>query len=282
MQKAIEKARVLIEALPYITKFHNQIVVIKYGGSAMIEDALTEAVAQDIALMKYIGLKPVIVHGGGKEITKWLEKLGKKAEFVDGLRVTDEETMEITEMVLIGKVKKDIINKITHFGGKCVGLSGKDGQMILAQQKHEDLGLVGDITKVNTSLMTTLIEDGYIPVISPIGVGEDGTSFNINADHAAAAVAGALNAAKLVLLTDVNGVMNKEGKLIQKLKLNDIDALIENETISGGMIPKVHCCREAMEKDVKSAHIVDGRVEHSILLEIFTDQGIGTMVLGDD
>ncbi|MFH1428467.1 MAG: acetylglutamate kinase [Candidatus Margulisiibacteriota bacterium] len=281
MQEAIEKARVLIEALPYITRFHGQTIVIKYGGSAMIDDSLTKAVAQDVALMKHIGLKPVIVHGGGKEITKWLEKVGKKAEFVNGLRVTDEETMEITEMVLIGKVKKDIVNRITSFGGKCVGLSGKDGQMIIAKQKHQDLGLVGEITKINTSLINTLIEDGYIPVISPIAVGEDGsTSFNINADHAAAAVAGALNAAKLLLLTDVKGVLNKEGKLIQKLKLNEIDSLIENGTISGGMIPKVHCCREAMEKNVKSAHIIDGRVEHSILLEIFTDSGIGTMVQG--
>ncbi|MFC1595939.1 acetylglutamate kinase [Candidatus Margulisiibacteriota bacterium] len=279
MQKAIEKARVLIEALPYITKFQNQIVVIKYGGSAMVNDALTAAVAQDIALLKYVGMKPVIVHGGGKDITRWLEKLGKKAEFVDGLRVTDEETMEITEMVLLGKVKKGIINQVSKFGGKCVGLSGKDGQLILTKQKNEELGFVGDITTINTAILDTLMNDNYIPVISPVGMGEDGVSHNINADHAAAAIAGALKATKLILLTDVKGVLDKEQKLIQKVKLDNIDKLIEDSTISGGMIPKVHCCREALAQNVQSAHIIDGRVEHSILLEVFTDEGIGSMVI---
>ena len=281
MKTAIEKARVLIEALPYISHFQGQVMVIKYGGSAMVDPALTEALAQDVTMLRLVGIKPVIVHGGGKDITKWLEKIGKKAEFVDGLRVTDAETMEITEMVLIGKVKKDIINKISHFGGKCVGLTGKDGQLIQAKQKNVDLGLVGEITNINTAILNTLIDDGYIPVISPIGVGQDGTSYNINADYAASAIAGALKASKLMLLTDVQGVLNKEKELIQKIPVNNIEDLISDGTISGGMIPKVRCCEQALAQHVASAHIIDGRIEHSILLEIFTDQGIGTMVLNN-
>ncbi|MFA5929147.1 MAG: acetylglutamate kinase [Candidatus Margulisiibacteriota bacterium] len=278
-EEAIAKARVLIEALPYITRFQGQIIVLKYGGSAMLNDPITAAVAQDISLLKYVGLEPVVVHGGGKEITKWLERIGKKAEFVDGLRVTDKETMEVTEMVLIGKVKKDIMHNITKFGGKCVGLTGKDDQLMMAKQKKESLGFVGEITKINNKLIKNLIEDGYIPVISPIGVDENGTTYNINADTAAAAIAGSLQAEKFVLLTDVAGVLDKTKKLIQKVKLEEIDNLIADGTITGGMIPKIECCRAAMNQNVKSAHIIDGRIEHSILLEIFTDQGIGSMVI---
>ena len=279
MQKAIEKARLLIEALPYIKRFYGQVIVIKYGGSAMVADDLKAAVAQDIALLKYVGMKPVVVHGGGKEITKWLEKLGKQASFVDGLRVTDAETMEITEMVLIGKVKKDIMNQLTQYGCKTVGVSGKDGQLISAVQKNKDLGLVGDITHINTALLETLMADDYIPVVSPIGVGADGQSYNINADHAASAIAGALKATKLILLTDVQGVLDQAKQLIQKVSLEKVPGWITDGTITGGMIPKVNCCREALDQGVDSAHIIDGRIEHSILLEIFTDQGIGSMVV---
>jgi acetylglutamate kinase len=279
MQKAIEKARVLTEALPYIKRFAGQVVVIKYGGSAMVADELKAAVAQDIALLKFVGMKPVIVHGGGKDITKWLERVGKTAQFVNGLRVTDAETMEITEMVLIGKVKKDIMNQLTAFGCKTVGLSGKDGQLIVAKQKSPELGLVGDVVTINTDILKTVMADDYVPVISPIGVGEDGQSYNINADHAASAIAGALQATKLILLTDVAGVLGADKQLIQKVYLDQIPSLIDNGTISGGMIPKVQCCQEALDQGVQSCHIIDGRIEHSILLEIFTDQGIGSMVL---
>jgi len=278
MKKAIEKAKLLIEALPYIKEFHNQIVVIKYGGSAMINMQLQKAVAQDIALLKYVGIKPVIVHGGGKEISNWLNKLGKDTEFVDGLRVTDKETMEITEMVLLGKVKKSLMFLINQFGCQCVGISGKDANFIVAEQKSEKLGYVGNITDINTDLLYALLDKNYIPVISPVGIGHTGDSFNINADLAASAIAIALNATKLILLTDVIGVLDSKNELVQKIKTSQIDAMIKDKSISGGMIPKLQCAKSAVENNVQSAHIIDGRVEHSILLEIFTNQGIGSLI----
>jgi len=284
MEKYIEKAKVLIEALPYIKDFYGKTLVIKYGGSAMLDENIRETVIQDIVLMKLIGINVVIVHGGGPEINKMLKQLGKETEFINGLRVTDEETMEVVQMVLAGKINKDIVGYIQSNGLKAVGICGKDGNLLQAQKKlidGNDVGFLGEIVNVDTSLIETLIEKDFIPVISPIGTDDNKNSYNINADYAAASIAGALKAQKLIFLTDIEGVIkdiDDKSSLISSLKVSEVPELIENKVISGGMIPKVDCCVEAIKKGVKSVHILDGRTEHSLLLEIFTQKGIGTIV----
>lgn len=276
-----QKASVLVESLSYIKAFHGQTVVIKYGGNAMINEDLKQAVIKDIVLMKYVGMNPVVVHGGGPEITSMMDRLGKKAEFVEGLRVTDQQTMEITEMVLCGKISNEIVTLMNQNGVKAIGISGKDGGIIQTIQKDKKLGLVGEITSINTDLIKTIIQKGYTPVVSPIGNGPSGESHNINADDVAAKLAIALRAKKIVLITDVEGVL-KDSKdpasLISHIKTNEIHKYIETGIIKGGMIPKIQCCLDAVTKGVERAHIVDGRKPHSILLEIFTDDGIGTMI----
>lgn len=294
MKNAVEKAGILIEALPYIKKFYGKTVVIKYGGHAMINDELKQAVINDVILMKLIGINPVIVHGGGPEITDMLARLQIPSQFVGGSRVTDAATMEIVEMVLVGKINKEIVALINRHGGKAVGLSGKDATLIEAvkkmgksidasgQEQIQDIGFVGDVQKINPEIIQTVISEGYIPVVAPVGVGTEGESYNINADYVAGAVAAALGAAKLILLTDVEGIFkdyNNKESLISELKLNQVTGLITRGTISGGMIPKVECCVQAIEAGVTTTHILDGRIPHSILLEIFTDKGIGTMVV---
>lgn len=291
MQKLIDKANILIEALPYIQRFSNKTVVIKYGGNAMVDERLKESFANDIILLKLIGINPVIVHGGGPQIGKVLEEMGRKTNFIQGMRVTDSETMNVVEMVLGGKVNKEIVGNINHFGGKAVGLSGKDGNLILAQKMEMkrinpdtltpeiiDVGMVGEVVKINPAVLTALEENNFIPVIAPVGVGVNGETFNINADLVAGRVAGALKAEKLILLTDIEGVKNKQGKLISTIDIDDVAGLINDGTIGGGMIPKVTCCVDAINEGVKKAHIIDGRMEHACLLEIFTDLGIGTAV----
>ncbi len=273
-------AEVLIEALPYIKKFSGEIIVVKYGGAAMVENSLKEKVMQDVALLKYVGMHPVIVHGGGKEITRWLEKVGKKATFIDGLRVTDAETIEIAEMVLVGKISKELVYLISKFGGNAVSLSGKDGGLVLARKMKtkNDLGFVGEVASVNTRVIKHLIEDGYIPVISSIGVDKQGQTYNINADTFASALAGALHAKKLMMLSDVPGVLDKLKRLIKEIKDTEVKNLIRNKTITGGMIPKVQGAVASLKEGVQSVHIIDGRVEHSVLLELLTDHGVGTMI----
>lgn len=289
----LEKANVLIEALPYIQQFHGKTVVIKYGGSAMVNDELKKAVMNDVILMKLVGMNPVVVHGGGPEINQLLKRLDISSSFVNGLRVTDEATMEIVEMVLVGKVNKQIVTQINQLGGKAVGLSGKDGQLILARKQYArtadehgneieaDIGSVGEVEKVNTGIIETIMHNGYIPVIAPIGVGMDGESYNINADFVAGEIAAALGAEKLVLLTDVEGIFadfQDKSSIISSLKTDEVDGMIARGIIAGGMIPKVQCCVKALEAGVERTHIIDGRIPHSILLEIFTNRGIGTMV----
>ncbi|OGH94307.1 MAG: acetylglutamate kinase [Candidatus Melainabacteria bacterium GWA2_34_9] len=284
MQKYIDKTKILIEALPYIKCFSGKTVVIKYGGSAMLNDELKKSVLQDIVLMKLVGMSPVIVHGGGPEINKMLKQINKQSEFINGLRVTDEETMEIVEMVLSGKVNKDIVTNIQTQGFNAVGISGKDGNILKAKKKlidGQDAGFIGEIVEVNANLIKILIQNDFIPVIAPTGMGEDGNTYNINADYAASAIAGALEAEKLVFLTDISGVLrdvNDNESIISSITVSEAKKLIQDGTISGGMIPKVDCCIEGVEKGVKTVHILDGRVEHSLLLEIFTDTGIGTMI----
>ena len=284
MEKYIEKAKVLIEALPYIKEFYGKTIVIKYGGSAMINEIIRETVIQDIVLMKLIGINVVIVHGGGPEINKMLKQIGKESEFVNGLRVTDAETMDIVQMILAGKVNKDIVGYIQKNGLKAVGICGLDGGLLKTEKlmpDGADIGFVGKISEIDTSILETLIEKDFIPVISSIGTDENNNSYNINADDAAAAIAAKLNAQKLIFLTDVEGVLTDledKTSLISSIGISDISSLIENKTISGGMIPKIKCCKKAVQDGVKSVHILDGRVEHSILLEIFTHKGIGTVV----
>ncbi|KNF09382.1 acetylglutamate kinase ArgB [Gottschalkia purinilytica] len=283
MEKHINKAKTLIEAIPYIQSFRGKTVVIKYGGSAMIDEEIKAMMMQDIALLKLIGIEIVLVHGGGPFINETLHRMNKESKFIDGLRVTDKETMEIAEMVLSGKINKEIVNDIEKNGLKAVGISGKDGMTLKAKKKIVngiDIGYVGDIVDVDTNLITCLLQCGYIPVIAPIGRDEEGNTYNINADYAAVAIAGALNAQKLVYVTDVKGVMediNDPKSLITLMTVNEAKKNIESGTIYGGMIPKVECCVSAVEKGVDTVHIIDGRVEHSILLEIFTQEGIGTM-----
>lgn len=281
MLTAQEKASILTEALPYIQTFAGKTIVIKYGGHAMVNPQLEEMVLKDVILMKLVGMNPVIVHGGGPVIDEWLKKLNIQANFSNGLRVTDEATMEVVEMVLAGKINKGIVNLISQFGGKAVGLSGKDGNLIKARKvSNQDLGLVGEVVTVNPEIIHCLTREGYIPVVSPVGVGSDGETLNINADYVAGALGGALKAHKLVLLTDVEGIYLGDGpeSLASRLTAQEIPLLIEKGVIRGGMIPKVQSCLSALEKGVENVHIVDGRKAHSLLLEIFTREGIGTMV----
>jgi len=283
MEKLIEKAKILIEALPYIKEFNSKIFVIKYGGSAMIDEKIKETVIEDIILMKLVGLKPVIVHGGGKEINKTLERVGIESKFFQGLRITDKDTVEVVEMVLAGKVNKSIVQLIQNHDINAVGISGKDGKTLKVTKKKVndiDIGYVGDISRVDTGLINSLLENDFIPVIAPVGTDNKGDTYNINADYAASAIAGALKAEKLIFLTDVEGVLadiNDKKSLISKITVSEVDAYIKKGIISGGMIPKVECCVKGIEAGVKNVHILDGRVEHSMLLEIFTKKGIGTM-----
>ncbi len=293
MPSPLEKAAILVEALPYIKKFYGKTVVIKYGGHAMINDELKQAVLTDAVLMKYVGMHPVIVHGGGPEITSMLKRLGIESNFVGGLRVTDRETMAIAEMVLVGKINKEIVALLNKYGGRAVGLSGKDANLFQAVKKPGrlrqpdgstetvDIGFVGDITTVNPGIVDTLIREGYIPVVAPVAVGDDGESYNVNADYAAGALAQALKADKMINLTDVEGILrdrSDKDSLISTVTVDEVPGLIAEGVIEGGMIPKVECCIAALQGGVSTTHILDGRVPHSILLEIFTDRGIGTMV----
>ncbi|MBQ4116743.1 MAG: acetylglutamate kinase [Clostridia bacterium] len=280
----LDRAEILTQALPYIKRYNGKIVVIKYGGNAMINDDLKKQVMEDIALLSAIGIKIVLVHGGGPEISEMMNKVGKKAEFVNGLRVTDKETMDIAQMVLAGKVNKNLVNLLGTLGAKAIGISGMDGRLIEAKIKNEALGYVGEITKVNVEPIMDLLNLGYIPVVSTIGCDSEGNSYNINGDTAAAYIAGALQAENLIMTTDILGLLrdvNDPSTLITKVTVNEAKKLYEEGVISGGMIPKVDCCIEAIIEGVKKVVILDGRVPHSILVEILTDEGIGTMVVGD-
>ncbi|WP_303863261.1 acetylglutamate kinase [Alkalibaculum bacchi] len=285
MDKSIIRAKTLVEALPYIQKFNNKIIVIKYGGSAMIDEELKMSVIKDISLMKLVGIKPVVVHGGGKKISEMLVKIGKEPKFIQGLRVTDDETMEIVEMVLSGNVNKEIVQLFEKQGIKSVGISGKDGRSIIAKKKlldGVDIGWVGEIDTIQTELITAIIEKNFIPVIAPIACDEDNNTYNINADYVAGAIAAELGAEKLIYLTDVEGVLRDvkdKTSLISKIKVDEIQKYKDDKIIQGGMIPKVDCCAESIKNGVAGVHILDGRVEHSILLELFTNSGIGTMLM---
>lgn len=284
MNKYIEKVEVLVEALPYIKEFNGKTVVIKYGGSAMTNEKIQETIIQDITLMKLVGIKPIIVHGGGPEINNMLQLLGKEPQFINGLRVTDKETIDIVEMVLTGKINKNIVSKFQAQNIKSVGISGKDGMLTTATKKivdNIDLGYVGEIEKINPQILYSLIENDFIPVISPIGCDNNGNTYNINADYVAIAIAESVNAEKLMFLTDVEGVLkdfNDKTSVISILTTDIIPSLINNKIIYGGMIPKVEACIKAINNGVKSVHIIDGRLEHSILLEIFTQAGVGTII----
>lgn len=274
------QAKFLIECLPYIRRFANQVVVVKYGGHAMTEERLKQAFALNIALLKYIGVKPVIVHGGGPQIAAMLKRLDIPSSFHEGLRITDDATMEIVEMILGGQTNKDVVNLLTLSGARAVGLSGKDSHLLRVKKVDAavDLGWVGDVTRVNTDIINTLLQNDFIPVIAPIGVDEAGRTYNINADSAAGAVASALNAKRFLLLTDVTGVLDKDKNLIESICVDEAERLFDDGTISGGMIPKIRCCTNAVENGVEKAMIIDGRVENCILLELFTDKGIGTEI----
>ena len=281
----LERAEVLTQALPYIKKYNGKIVVVKYGGNAMINEQLKKQVMEDIALLSLIGIKIVLVHGGGPEISEMMSKVGKKAEFVNGLRVTDSETMDIAQMVLAGKVNKNLVNLLGTKGGKAIGISGMDGHLIEAKMKNELLGYVGEITKINIEPINDLLEKGYIPVVSTIGCDSEGNSYNINGDTAAAYIAGALHAERLIMMTDIAGLLrdvNDPTSLISEITVSEAKQLYKEGVISGGMIPKVDCCIEAIIEGVKKVIIMDGRVPHSILVEILTDEGAGTMVVGDN
>ena len=289
---AQERAEILLEALPYIRRFYNKTIVVKYGGHAMVDDELKRLFAMDIVMMKYIGINPVVVHGGGPQIGAVLKKLGKESRFIQGMRVTDEETMNIVEMVLVGSVNKEIVGLINRNGGKAVGLSGKDGNLTRAEkyylneEKQKDMpteiidvGLVGKVKAINADLVLSLVRDGFIPVIAPTGMGDGGETYNINADIVAGEVAAALKAEKLVLLTDVEGVWDKDKQLINTMDNRRALEMIDDGTIAGGMFPKVKCCLKALRGGVGKAHIIDGRKKHAMLLEIFTDQGVGTEII---
>jgi acetylglutamate kinase len=294
MQKrtAQQIAEVLIEALPYIQRFTGKTVVVKFGGNAMVDEALKHSFARDIVLMKLVGLNPIVVHGGGPQIGQLLTKLGKTTGFIDGMRITDSETMDVVEMVLGGLVNKEIVNLINRNGGKAVGLTGKDGDFIRAKKIHLkksapevhaseiiDLGHVGEVSSIDPAVVDMLGRSDFIPVIAPIGVGEDGRSYNINADLVAGKIAEVLKAEKLILLTNTAGILDKQENLLTGLSIKDVDDLIEDGTISGGMIPKTRCATDALKGGVTSVHIIDGRVEHAVLLELFTNQGVGTLLL---
>ena len=291
-KSAHQIASVLTEALPYIRRFKNKIIVVKFGGNAMIDDDLKHSFARDIVLMKLVGLNPIVVHGGGPQIGNLLKKIGKETGFIDGMRVTDSETMDVVEMVLGGLVNKEIVHLINQHGGKAVGLTGKDGNFIRAKKiqlkkssvdneasEIIDLGHVGEVTSIDTAVLDMLADSDFIPVIAPIGVGENGESYNINADLVAGKIAEELKAEKLILLTNTAGILDKQGELLTGLSLSDIDNLIADGTISEGMIPKTRCATDALQGGVTSVHIIDGRVNHAVLLELFTDQGVGTLLL---
>jgi acetylglutamate kinase len=290
-ESAQNVAHVLSEAMPYIRRFRGKTVVIKYGGNAMVDEALKSGFARDVVLMKLVGINPVVVHGGGPQIGSLLEKIGKKSEFVEGMRVTDTETMDVVEMVLGGQVNKEIVRLITKHGGSAVGLTGKDGDLIRARKmKIErnsaeldvpeiiDLGHVGEVESIDASVVDLLVDGNFIPVIAPIGVGADGCSYNINADLVAGRMAEVLKAEKLILLTNTAGLLDKEGGLLTGLNAADVDKLIDDGTIHGGMLPKIACALSAVNCGVKGAHIIDGRVEHAVLVELFTDEGVGTLI----
>lgn len=286
IETSIKKAQILIEALPYIRKLNKKRVVIKYGGNAMINDQLKTSVMNDITLLKYVGIDPIVVHGGGPDITGALNTYNIESKFINGLRVTDSETAAIARMVLVGKTNKDIVSRLNHAGGRAIGLCGLDGNLIKCKKlytevdgKKVDIGYVGDITDVNTKVIDLLTDDEYIPVIAPVGVDDEGNSYNINADTVASAVAEALGAEKLIYLTDVLGVLDQNEKLIHKIYTKEVEQLISSGTVTGGMIPKIRGCADAVHNGVRRVHIIDGRILHSILLEIFTDHGIGTMIL---
>ena len=290
----MERVNILVEALPYIKQFYNKKVMIKYGGHAMVDDEAMASTARDTVLLKYVGMQPIVVHGGGPEITRSMKKLGKEPKFIKGLRVTDEETMSIVKMVLVGNINTDIVSQICLHDGKGAGLSGKDNKLIEECKKiHKikdeetgeieeiDLGLVGEIKRINPEILEMYTENDFIPVVSPIGIAQDGTTLNLNADTVAGAIAGEMDAEKLIILTDVPGVLRDPedpSTLIQRIHVDEIPALIEEGIISGGMIPKIETCVDALNNGVKSAHILDGRIKHTLLLEIFTKEGIGTMI----
>ena len=292
-QAATQVAHVLTESLPYIRRFSGKTIVVKYGGNAMESEELKNGFARDIVLMKLVGFNPVVVHGGGPQISNLLKRIGKESRFVDGMRVTDSETMDVVEMVLGGLVNKEIVNNINRHGGCAVGLTGKDGDLIHARKltitrkspdlevpEIIDIGHVGEVASIDKSIVETLTAGNYIPVIAPIGVGKDGQSYNINADLVAGKVAEVLRAEKLILLTDTTGVLDKGGKLLTGLDARQVEALIEDGTIHGGMLPKIACALDAVLGGVKAAHIIDGRIEHAVLVELFTDAGIGTLIRG--
>ncbi len=287
-----ERAKILIEALPYIRRFNRATIVVKYGGHAMADEGLKKDFALDIILMKYVGMNPVVVHGGGPQIGDFLKKLSIESEFVDGMRVTDKKTMDVVEMVLVGKVNKEIVTLINQNGGQAAGLSGKDGQLITAEKLRYmkngadnqppeiiDMGMVGEVVSVDNRILDSLIKSDFIPVIAPVGSGKDGETYNINADWVASHIAAALNARKLILLTDTEGVLDKEGALISTLRMEQVKSLTDNGTIQGGMIPKVNCCLKALDGGVKKAHVIDGRQKHAMLLEILTKGGVGTEIV---
>lgn len=286
MQEVLDKAAVLVEALPYIQRFNRKIIVVKYGGSAMVDEELKKSVIQDVTLLKLVGFKPIIVHGGGKEISKWVEKVGMEAEFVNGLRKTDAATMEIAEMVL-SKVNKSLVQLVEELGVNAVGISGKDGGMLKVEKKlsnGQDIGFVGEITDVNPKILYDLLEKDFLPIVAPIGMDNEFNSYNINADDAACAIARAVSAEKLAFLTDIEGVYkdpSDKNTLISELTVSDARELIGNGNIGGGMLPKLNNCIDAIDNGVSRVHILDGRIAHCLLLEIFTNKGIGTAILGD-
>lgn len=294
-QNASHIAQVLTEALPYIQRFSGKTLVIKYGGNAMVDEALKNSFARDVVLLKAVGINPVIVHGGGPQIGELLERIGKQSEFIEGMRVTDSETMDVVEMVLGGQVNKSIVNLINTHGGRAVGLTGKDGSLIFAEKLHVsrnsddpavhvseliDLGHVGKVKSIDTSVIDMLTHSDFIPVIAPIGVGEDGQSYNINADLVAGKLAEVLQAEKLILLTNTAGLLDSDGQLLTGLNVKQVDGLIDDGVIYGGMLPKIACALEAVQAGVTTAHIIDGRVQHAVLLEMFTDEGVGTLIRG--
>ena len=287
LEKYLQKAEVLIEALPYIQKFNRKIIVVKYGGSAMSDEELQKNVIKDVTLLKLVGFKPIIVHGGGKAISKWVNKVGKEAEFVNGLRVTDEETMEIAEMVL-GRVNKSLVSMVQELGVKAVGISGKGGGLLKVDKKYsngQDIGFVGDVKEVDAQILYDLLENDFLPIVAPIGMDDNFDTYNINADDAACAIAKAVGADKLVFLTDVEGLyrdFNDKSTFISRLTATEADALIDSGIIGGGMLPKLNNCTSAVKNGVSRVHILDGRVPHCLLLEIFTKKGVGTAIIADD
>ena len=285
-EKYLEKAAGLVEALPYIQKFNRKVIVVKYGGSAMVDENLKKSVISDVTLLKLVGFKPIIVHGGGKEISKWVGKVGKEPEFINGLRVTDEETMEIAEMVL-GRVNKSLVSMVESLGVKAIGISGKDGGLLKVKKKYsdgKDIGYVGEISEVDPQILFDMMEKDFLPIICPVGLDDEFNTYNINADDAACAVARAVGANKLAFLTDIEGLyrdFNDKSSLISEIKVSEAKELIAGGTIGGGMLPKLSNCIDAIEAGVSRVHIIDGRIPHSILMEIFSDRGVGTAILGD-